>query len=112
MVTQINNATITSCVGNIWKTLMASLAIIPQEDFGGAIPRPNMDRNASVKITLGISNVILTIITLSTLGTRCLPMILAGEAPMDFAAITNSCSFKPTTCPRTSRAIPVHPVRE
>ena len=62
-----------------------------------------------MKIALGIDNVKLTTTIDKILGTKCLEIILVALAPIVLAEITNSCSFKRITSPRTKRAIPTHP---
>ena len=40
------------------------------------------------------------------LGSRCLRIILAGEAPSTVAAVTYSCCFRDSTCPLIIRDMP------
>ncbi len=49
---------------------MPSLHIEPHDGVGGATPIPMNDRNASVKIALGIANVSETRMTPSVFGSR------------------------------------------
>ena len=51
--------------------LMPSLLMLPHDGVGGATPMPMNDRNASMKMTRGISNVSVTRITPIVFGIMC-----------------------------------------
>src|SRR6056297_97189 len=87
------------------KALTASFAKVPQDAIGAGTPKPIKLKNASVKIALGIVIAKDTIIGPKAFGTKCLEIIRHVLAPSVLAAITNSCSFKLNTSPRTILAI-------
>ena len=70
--------------------LLPSDAIVPQEAIGCGTPKPKKLKNASVKIALGIVNVIVTKMAPNAFGIKCFEIICPVEAPSVRAAKTYS----------------------
>src|SRR5690625_6197551 len=67
-------------------------------------------KNASVKIAVGIVNIVVIIIGPNELGMRCPHNNRLSFAPNVLDANTNSCPFNFRICPLIIRAIFTHPV--
>src|SRR5947207_223648 len=82
----------------------ASLSNTPQLVIGGRSPRPRNDSAVSPRIMPGMTSVADAIKWLIKLGNRWRPMIRAGLAPINTAAVQKSSSRSDSSFERTARA--------
>src|SRR5204863_5627806 len=95
----------------ITSSVCASESIVPQETMSIGTPRPRNERITSTLMKATTSNESCTRITWLTFGRMCTNMREAAEAPIACAASTYSRERCFMYSARTSRYMPVHPVK-
>ncbi len=85
-------------------------SIVPQLGVGGWTPRPRKLSDASAIIAPAMPSVAWTMTEGNAVGSTCRTTIRAERAPSARAACTYSSSRARSTCPRTRRAYPTHPI--